>query len=669
MQQSSSGTVKSTVQASASSSPDQSSKVAADTIPSIPQRIRERLLQYQNIRSVNFIDWLPSAAGMYITTRFGQTWQAHRVDQPLGMRRQLTFFDDPVYVVAPCPDTSVHGFLFLKDRNGSEFNQIYFYNGDDGKSTLLTDGVSKNDNILWSNKGDIFVYTSTKRNGRDTDLYVQKHQRGGGDTVVGGELLLQLSGAWAPLRWSHDDTRLVMERYVSAQESYLFILDFRTGECQQILASKEQIAYGDVVWDRNDTGLYFTSDQRSQFLSLWHFDFASKTMMPLASEISWNIMELKLSPDGAILAFTTNEHGNGSLYLLDTKTGQAKRVPNLPVGRIYGVHFHPSNGNIAFVISSTQISGDVFELDRKSRELRRWTQSENGGLNPDKFTDAIIIDYPTFDSVGGKPRLIPAFYFKPRQRLNQQKPTAPTSQSGRRGEGAPKAFPVLIKIHGGPESQYWPTFDPTTQYCVNELGIAVLAPNVRGSAGYGKEYLSLDNGYNRLNSLKDIGALLDWIQRQPELDKSRVAVFGGSYGGFLSLATLAAYGKRLRCGVDIYGITDFVTFLKNTQPYRQELRRVEYGDERDSAMASFLHAISPLTNCSKITKPLFVVQGANDPRVPLSESEQMVSAIRKNKGVVWYLPMDDEGHGFGKKSNIDSYENVLMLFLETYLLP
>ena len=272
-----------------------------------------------------------------------------------------------------------------------------------------------------------------------------------------------------------------------------------------------------------------------------------------------------------------------------------------------------------------------------------------GGLNTKQFVNPEVIYYPTFDSSNEELRTIPALYYKPAE------DTVP--------------FPVLAYIHGGPESQFWPHFSSRIQYMVHELGIAVIAPNVRGSSGYGKTWLTLDNGYNRHKTVKDIGMLLQWISRQPVFNSTRIGVIGGSYGGYMALMAMAAYNDKLACGIDIFGISNFVTFLKNTKAYRRDLRRAEYGDERDPAMQKYLLSISPITHCTNIKKPLFVLQGANDPRVPASESEQMVRAIRRNNGHVWYLLAKDEGHGFNKKANADVIETAIVLFLETYLLP
>lgn len=614
-----------------------------DSIPAIPQRIVDRMYQYQNTRSVYIQDWDPRGNGIYITTRFGETYQVHVVEKPGGMRRQITFFNEPVYYAYPCPDTGIHGFLYTTDKGGDEFTQIYYCNNDDGTYTLRTDGSSKNEDVVWANKGGRFIYSSTKRTGKDIDLYIQDVR-----SPEQARMVLKAQGAWTPLCWAPDDKKVLVERYISANESYLHTLDPATGKLLQINPSNEKIAYGGAAWAKNGKGLYVVSDEKSEFLVLRYYDIASGKSILITGGIPWNVMEIALSHTGDMLAFTVNEHGLGPLYILDTKTLQYRRVPRVPQGRVYNLRFDPSDTKLAFVVSSAGLPGDAFVYDVTKGSVEQWTFSEVGGLPANTFILPSIITYETFDSVNGRPREIPAFYFKP-------------------VKGKPP-FPVLIRIHGGPESQYWPTFNPIVHYYLNELGIAVIAPNVRGSAGYGKTYLTLDNGYKREDAVRDIGKLLEWIKKQPDLDSSRIGVAGGSYGGYMALSSLVQYNDRLACGIDIYGISNFVTFLKNTQEYRRDLRRAEYGDERDTGMARYLSRISPLTNCDKITRPVFIFQGANDPRVPVSESQQMVAQIRKNKGTVWYMLATDEGHGFGKKRDQDVFDNAVALFLEKYLL-
>lgn len=298
-------------------------------------------------------------------------------------------------------------------------------------------------------------------------------------------------------------------------------------------------------------------------------------------------------------------------------------------------------------ISPSEAYSIDLNLSRLTAEhLKRWTVSETAGVATEKFVAPSLIAYPTFDQVNGKTRVIPAFVYKPKK---------------------PGPYPVVIAIHGGPESQAKPRFSTRIQTMVDKLGAAVIAPNVRGSSGYGKSYLALDNGYLREDSVKDIGALLNYIETQSDLDESKVAVMGGSYGGYMVLASAVKYSHRLKAAIDIVGISNFVTFLKNTKSYRRDLRRVEYGDERDPKMRDFLENISPNNHVDKISVPLLIVQGENDPRVPVSEATQMVKALRGKNQEVWYMNALNEGHGFRKKENRDVYQQVVLMFLRKQL--
>jgi dipeptidyl aminopeptidase/acylaminoacyl peptidase len=316
----------------------------------------------------------------------------------------------------------------------------------------------------------------------------------------------------------------------------------------------------------------------------------------------------------------------------------------LPTGVIARLKFDRQSKRLGFTLSTAQSTADVYSVDVKTRALTRWTESEVGGLDPATFVAPERVRYPSFDG-----RMIDAWYYRPRR-------------------SDAKKLPVVISIHGGPEAQATAAFNPTVQYWVNELSVAVLQPNVRGSAGYGKSFLKLDNAAKREDSVADIGALLDWIAKRPELDGERVAVFGGSYGGYMVLASLEHFSERLRCGVEIVGISNFVTFLEHTESYRRDLRRAEYGDERDPELRKLLIAISPTTNASKIKRQLFVAQGQNDPRVPAGEAEQIVKAVRAGGGPVWYVLAKDEGHGFQKKVNRDYFTDAVSRFFEEYLL-
>ena len=351
------------------------------------------------------------------------------------------------------------------------------------------------------------------------------------------------------------------------------------------------------------------------------------------------------------MAFVTNEDGRSRVYLMDTRSREYRRIESIPTGLAFGLTFSPDDRQLGMTLNLTQTPSDAFVLDLGEEpldygQLTRWTTSEVGGLDTTAFRTPDLVRYPSFDTVGGQPREIPAWVYKPA------------------GRGP---FPVVISIHGGPEGQARPAFSATYQMWLDKLGVAVIQPNVRGSRGYGKTYLGLDNGFRREDSVRDIGALLDWIDTQPDLDASRVAVFGGSYGGYMVLASAVHFSDRLKAAVDIVGISSFVTFLENTQDYRRDLRRVEYGDERDPVMRAHLEKISPLNNVEKIRVPLFVVQGQNDPRVPVTEAEQMVAALRERGQSVWYMNALNEGHGYRKRDNRDAFQQALMMFFEEHL--
>jgi len=612
-----------------------------ENIPEIPQQLKDRIFQYQNTRSASLQDWLHDG-GILISTRFGETAQFHKVSKPGAYREQITFFNEPVGGATLCPNKNKNIFLFTKDVGGGEFYQIFSYDLDKASYKMLTDGKSSNGGVNWNNKGDKFSYFSTKRNGTDWDIYVANLKN-----PENADMVLSEGGSWGAGDWAPDDKSIIVGKSVSANESYYYTLDLASKKLEQINPSSEKIAYGGALYSKDGKGIFITSDENSEFQRLRYYDLKTKKFTVLTSEINWDVESFTLAEDGDKLAFTVNEDGMSKLYMLDTKTMKYNAVPGIPVGQVYGLSFHPDGKKLAMVLNTPQSSGDVYVMDLTNYSLERWTFSEVGGLNTSNFVVPELIHFPTFDQVDGKPRMIPAFITKP-------KGTGP--------------FPVVIDIHGGPEGQAQPYFNPIVQYYVNEMGIAVIEPNVRGSSGYGKSFLQLDNGFKREESVQDIGKLLDWIAIQPELDAKRVAVTGGSYGGYMVLASMTHFNDRLKCAVDIVGISNFVTFLTNTQDYRRDLRRVEYGDERDPKMNEFLQKISPTTNAHKITKPLFVVQGLNDPRVPYTEAEQMVDIIRKNSGEVWYLLAKDEGHGFRKKTNRDFYIWSEVLFLEKYLL-
>lgn len=615
--------------------------LVAEGIPKIPASIAEAVRPYTEVRSASFASWHPTQREMLITTRFGDVPQVHLVKMPGGARRQLTFFPDRVAGASFQP-TRGDFFVFLKDVGGGEFFQAYRYDVATGAVTLLTDGKSRNLLGAWSKKGDRLAYTSTRRNGRDTDIYVIDPS----DPKTDRRLAELTGGGWAPVSWSPDDGQIAVRQEISVNESYIWLFDTRTGE-KRLLTPRggaEKIAYGEVRFAPDGKALYVTSDRDSEFRRLARMELASGKETPLTAQIPWDVNRFDVSEDGKRIAFATNEEGADVLRILDVATGKDAKVPGLALGTIGGVRWHRNGRDLAFTFSGARSPADAYSYDAVTGKLERWTESEAGGLNAETFSEPELVRWKSFDGSA-----ISGLLYRP-----------PARFSGKR--------PVVVNIHGGPEGQARPGFLGRTNYYLNELGLAVVFPNVRGSAGFGKTFVQLDNGVLREDSVKDIGALLDWIKTRPDLDADRIMVTGGSYGGFMTLASAVAYNDRIRCSLDVVGISNFVTFLEKTEAYRRDLRRVEYGDERDPKMREFLQKISPLTSAAKITKPLFVVQGANDPRVPRNESEQMVATVKKNGGAVWYLMAKDEGHGFSKKRNQDFQFYATVAFMQENLL-
>jgi dipeptidyl aminopeptidase/acylaminoacyl peptidase len=611
--------------------------LVVDGIPPIPAAIMERAAKYTEYRAASFASWVPGKREMLILTRFADTPQVHLVRFPGGARKQLTFFPDRV-ANARFPEEPADYFVLNKDVGGSEFYQNYRFDLKSGDVTLLTDGKSRNEAGVWSHHGKLLAYTSTRRNSKDSDLYVIENADKTTD-----HLLAQVEGAgWEPVDWSPDNTTLLVRQEISINETNLFLVDASSGRMTRLNRTGQRAAYNGGQFAKE--GIYIISDSGSEFRTLGLFDPKTKEFKSLTPDIPWNVDLMQLSPDGSKVAFVTNEDGISRVYLLDTASGKYRLLDGLPVGVIGDIEWNSNGQDLEFTIGSYNASSDVFSVDVNSGKVDRWTESETGGIDPNHFAKPEVVKWPTFDG-----RQISGFLYRP-----------PAS-------GGQK-LPVIINIHGGPEAQFRPSYLGRTNYFLNELGVAIIFPNVRGSDGYGKAFLDLDNGEKREDSVKDIGALLDWIKTRPDLDADRIMITGGSYGGYMTLSCSFHYADRIRCSLDVVGISNFVTFLEKTEAYRRDLRRVEYGDERDPKMREFLLRISPLNHVQEITKPIFIVAGQNDPRVPVNEGQQMVNALKQRGQTVWYLVGKNEGHGFSKKANADFQFYATVKFVEDQLL-
>lgn len=612
-----------------------------ENVPDTPASMRERLRMYQAARGSVFLDFAPDGRGLLIQTRFAETNQLHKVDAPLAMRRQITFYDEPVntaqYRPGKWPKREI---LFSRDVGGNELFQLYLVDEKNGDVVRITDGRTRNTNPVFSRDGKWIAWSSVAPDSaRYRIMVADASEPRKVRTVLEGD------GLWAPGAFSPDNQTLAVTRTISVNDQQIWLVEIATGRKAQIKPSPVKIFRGQPVFSPDGKSLFYTSDDDSEFRHVARYNLATDDEDPLMSDLPWDVEALELAPNGRTIAFSANEGGLSRLYTMAVG-GRRVAGPKLAVGELENLRFSADSRRLGFTLNGTA-GRDAFVWDLSRRPPVAWTDSEVGGLDKAAFVEPQLVTYDTFDDVDGKKRQITSFVYKPK--------------------GVVRA-PVMVSIHGGPESQFRPNFNAFIQYLVQELKIAVVAPNVRGSTGYGKYFVELDNGTRRGEAVRDIGATLNWIGTQADLDSRRVAVYGGSYGGFMAYAAMIEYNDRLAAGISVVGISNFLTFLNNTGGYRRDLRRVEYGDDRDGRMRDYLLRISPLSNVGRIRRPMLIIQGANDPRVPASEATQMLAAIRANRAEAWYMLAKDEGHGFQKKANRDAQSAAIAAFLKLKLL-
>jgi dipeptidyl aminopeptidase/acylaminoacyl peptidase len=607
-------------------------------VPAVPDALWQRAEQLLEARSARLLDVSEDGASILVATRFSQSMQLHVVDQPLGARTQITFGREPVNQGAFLPGDPMVVF-FLRDAGGSENWQVHRLDRRSGRVELLTDGKSRHESLVLAPDGKLLAYAGTGRNGKDTDVYLAETSR-----PREARILLQGEGTYAPVDFSRDGRQLLVRRFRSIADSDLLLVDVETGTRRALTPTQGKGSVGAARFSADGKSVYLVTDRYGDFDELYRLDLADAAAAPrsLTRTLRWDVEGLAVARDGSRIALTVNADGASRLYFLEPRSGKLAPV-DLPQGVAGALRFPGKRPASLFLgLGTPRSPGDVWQIAPGKRSPVRWTASEMGGVDPATLAEPTLVRYPAKDGVS-----IPAWLYVPK------------------GQGK---RPVVVVWHGGPEAQERPTFQPVAQLLV-QGGIAVLLPNVRGSAGYGKAYLAMDDGVRREEALGDIGATLDFVAGRPDLDASRVGVYGGSYGGYLVLATAAFYPSRIRSAVDVVGISSIPTFLESTAPYRRDLRRAEYGDERDPAVRAVQERISPLNRVDAVTAALYVIQGKNDPRVPQSEAEQIVAAVRGKGRDAWYLLALDEGHGFQKKENRDYALVTTVQFLERTLAP
>ncbi len=610
--------------------------IVSDGIPRVPLSLRDATQPYMEFRSAGFLGWHPAKRSMLVATRFGNSNQIHEVIAPGAARTQLTFEPEPVPNGGVSPGRG-DVTLAIKDVGGNE--NFQFYRVENGQLVLLTDGKSRHQGATWAKDGSFIAYSSNARNGRDSDLYVMDPR----DPATARRVIELEGGGWSVADIAPGGKMAVVSRYISVQRVELYRLDLASGVMTPMTADTEAVAYAGAKF-APDGRLFLTSDKGSDFKQLGTW-VDGQGFVRLGPPAKWDVQSFEIAPDGKTLAVNSNEAGVSRLRIVDSATGKVLAEPALPAGVIGGLEYSPW-GVLGFSHTSAKSPSDAWSYDPASGALARWTRSETGGLNPERNVEPEFVRVKSFDGLE-----VTGFLYRP----------DPAKWPGKR--------PVIISIHGGPEAQFRPGFLGRTNYLINERGVAIFYPNVRGSTGFGKRFVSLDNGpFLRENSVKDIAAYVATLKKDAGLDPERFAVTGGSYGGYMTYGALTLYPKMWRTGLAVVAISDFVTFLENTADYRRDLRRPEYGDERDPKQRAKLKEISPLGRADRIAVPLKVVTGANDPRVPASEADQIVAAVRGRGGTAWHLLAKNEGHGFAKKENQDYQFWTSLMFWDQTLL-
>jgi dipeptidyl aminopeptidase/acylaminoacyl peptidase len=619
--------------------PTRSSIHASGGVPVLPASLEATVNRYRFLQSAHLEGWLAATRQvLYLTTTAG-TQQAFVGRDPGVPGWQLTDTGSPVGWVYSHP--RLERVIIAEDADGNEKHRLTLFDLSSGLRHPFTNGNWENNSVLWSRSGQLVALTSNSRNGKDGDLYVVDPMRPGT-----GRKLKDATGTMLAQSWSPDNRRLAaVEHSPDSRETRVQLVEVATGHTETLPQPPgTQVKRLNVRWSPDGHSLYWLTDRDSEFLYLAKFDLATATETRVTEKIRWGIDLFSLSDDGSAAVLIVNEDGRSRLLVIDPRTGRELPAPRIAEGIISSAMFQRGTLEFAFEWSCAQSPPGVYACDLATGRTTEWIRPDPVDPVASAQPSHVLFRYPSFDG-----RLIPAYVRRPDPKFRGPRP-------------------VLVLIHGGPAAHYSPGFSLLENYLLGELGLVLVMPNIRGSTGYGNNFERLDNGRLRPDAVRDLGALLDWISTQPDWDASRVAVSGGSHGGYLALAMMAEFGDRLRAGIDIAGFSDFETSLKDERPSAIDYWRAEYGDERDPETRKFMRSISPLTHADRIKKPLLVVHAKNDPRVKIDEADQIVSAVQRNGTLVWYVWFDADGHNLGQRVHAEYELETQIVFLKTFLL-
>ena len=619
--------------------------VKAEGLPPIPDALVARLRPYGESRRAQLLGWHGQRREMLVLTTTGTSQQVHLVSAPLASPKPVTSFTGGAIGAASFSPAGGDSFIVRKDLAGAETHQLYRVEGE--TTTLLTDGKSRNGLPAWSRKSGRIAFDSNRRNGRDRDIYIVDPK-----DPSSSRMLAEVTGSWEVWAWSPDDSEVLALELLPGNDTALWSIDTATGSKALLTPKGVAAIWGDPQYSPDGKSIYATSNHGSELPRAWRLRAGLWTALTPEKE---SIEAIAVSPDGKTLAISVDRDASSSVELIDTTSLRTRNTAALAAGQlpapvtprgVWMLQWSTDGSEVAFSFGSSRTFSDVFSMNASSGAITRWTNSPVGGIDAATLPEPEIVRWKSFDG-----RIISGVLYRPPSRF-----TGPR--------------PVMINIHGGPnDTRERPRFQGRSAYFLNEMGIAIVFPNVRGSFGFGTSFEKLDDGSKREDAVKDIGALLDWIGAEKALDASRVMVTGASYGGYMTYAAAERYPDRIRCAFAAAAISDFVSYIEGTEPGRQQDRRAEYGDERDPATRALLTRISPVTNAKQLKVPLMIAHGRKDARVPIAQAEAMFEAARGNSVPVWLVIYEDAGHenfpGTAANSNYNFY--TWITFVERFL--
>jgi len=605
--------------------------------------------RYLNVRSAYGSSFGPEGdrlAFLMDTTGVPQVWT---LDGPRRWPTQRTFADERVTFADWSPERAE--LAFGMDEGGNERQQLFLLDAETGAIDNLTEMPdAKHRWGGWSSDGERFAFASNRRDEAVFDVYVQGRDERGDDA----ELVHEGSGWLSVAGWSPDDDRLLVHEARASFDHDLHVLDLESGELEHVTPHDGDVRYSGAEWGPEGEAVYLVTDEGADTLYLARLDLESREPDVVREGGDWNVDGVALDADSGRLVYSRNVDGYTELTageLVGPTEIEEVPAPDLPEGTAGGVDFAPGGDRYAITASGRGSNANVHVVEFETGERERWTDAPTAGIPRETFRPPELVRFESFDGLD-----VPAYLSLPED--------AAGAASGGESDSADADVPVIVDIHGGPESQRRPSFSSVKQYFLDR-GYAIFEPNVRGSSGYGREYTHLDDVRNRMDSVEDVRAGVEWLHDHPAVDPDRISVMGGSYGGFMVLACLTEYPDLWAAGVDVVGIANFVTFLENTGEWRRELREAEYGSLAEDR--EFLESVSPINNVEKIASPLFVLHGANDPRVPVGEAEQIAEQASEQGVPTRKLIFEDEGHGFTKLENkIEAY-SAIAAFLDEHV--